>query len=305
MRPTLLAALFASLALPLLAAERPGDLHDVRIDPFFVETVPVQPSRHRLCVRGDFALDGFKTLSGTQTVRGLYTRAEPSLEYRYAPGGAAEIFFRLPYTAQNVELNTGDGSRVSSRYSAGAGQPSVGFKLPLSRWAAVEGRTALPTEAKDRTPRLGDGAHYGADLLFKTGRWHWQAGHTVRLPYEIQRATQTFRRRPGGVTEIALARTPRDARTAKSDYVGTVVELHGVYADHERLDGEAVEDSTSLAGRAIFGFVLGKINLRATHLTQVAVSVGFGDGIHKTEDPVFGVGDLHLTVGYELLWGFH
>ncbi len=305
MKRARLGLLAAFLAAPLFASDKPADFHDAPIEPFFVETVSVQPSRHKLSVRADFALDSYRTLLGTQTVRGLMTRAQPSLEYRYAPGGAAEIFFRLPYTAQNVELNDADGSRLFSQYSAGAGQPSVGFKLPFASWVAVEGRTDLPTEALDRTPRLGDGAHYGGDLLFRSGRWHFQAGHTVRLPYEIQGATETFRRRPGGVTELALARTSQDIHTSKTDYVGTVFELHGVYTDRERLDGESLKDSASLAGRAVFGFVLGKINLRATHLTQVAVSVGFGDGLHKTMDPMFGVGDLHLTIGYTLLWGSH
>jgi hypothetical protein len=81
------------------------------------------------------------------------------------------------------------------------------------------------------------------------------------------------------------------------------VEVHGIYADHTRLDGQGVSGSAALTGKVVFGFVLGKINPGATHLTRVAVSAGVGDLLHKTEDPTFGVGAVELTVGYGLYWG--
>jgi hypothetical protein len=290
--PLLLAALSAAAA----------ETHEVRFSPFFMEEARVQASRHQVTLRGDLSLDAFKAPASTETLDGLYTQARPALEYRYAPG-AGEIFFRVVYSAQNVELTSPSGARVESRYSAGAGQPVVGMKLPFADNAALELHTALPTEAVNRTPRLGDGAHYGGSLLLRAGRWHWSAGHTARLAYIIHGATETVRRAPGGVTELAVARTAKDFRTAKTDFVGTLLELHGVYIDRERLDGMPVKGSSALSGFGVFGFVLGKINPGATHLTRVAVSVGFGGGLHKTGDPAFGVGDLRLMVGYGLYWG--
>jgi hypothetical protein len=297
------ALLVLSLLVPCLrAGDKAPDLRDVRFAPILLESAYPQSYRHGLSFRTDFAVDNFKTTRGTESVTGLYSRAQPSLEYRYSPGGV-EVFFRALYTAQSVELRTADGVKKDSLYSAGAAQPSVGVKLPFASRAALLLHTAPPTTA-DRTPRLGDGAHYGGNLLLRTGRMNWSAGHTVRLPYQVDGASETFRRVPGAVTELGAAWLSRDIRTAKRDFVGTELEVLGIYTDRERLNGAPVRGSASMIGRGVFGFVLGKINPGGTHFTRVALSMGFGEGsLHRTQDPIFGVGDFHLTLGYAYLWG--
>jgi hypothetical protein len=284
------------------AAGNPGP-HDVRFDPVLMESAGIPPFRHHVDVRADLGLDGFRTQVGTETLRGMFTRARPSLEYRYAPAKNAEFLFRAPYMAQSSNLFSSDGRRVHTRYSAGASAPVIGFKLLLGRNVAFAAHTSPPTAAP-RDPPLGDGTHYDGMLLFHLGSCHVSASHTVRLPYAVHAATQTFRRESGDVTELALALTKRDDPAyPKRDYVAPTLEIHGIYSDRARLDGQGIPGSAALTGKFVFGFVLGKINSRATHLTRVAVSAGVGDLLHKTEDPTFGVGALELMLGYGLYWG--
>ena len=288
----------------LAVAVRGADAtHDVRFEPMFIETVTIQPYRQRVDTRVDLALDNFKTHEGTQTVKGLFTRCRPSLEYRYAPAPNTEILFRGIYTAQSVEYTSSDGRRVDGRYSAGFSDPTIGFKLVLFPWAAVAFHTEPPTAAT-RNPPLGDGAHFGGDLLFKAGPCHFSIGHTARPAYTVHTSSETFRREAGDVTDFAFALTKKDLPSyRKNDYVGPLAELHGIYTDRSRLDGQDVKDSAGFSGLAVFGFVLGKIDPQTVQRTRVAISVGFGDRLHKTQDPLFGVGELQLTVGYGLLWG--
>lgn len=291
--------------LSLLAAERRPGPHDVRFGPILMDSARIQPFRHRLDTRLDLGLDSYKTTLGTSTVKGLFTRVRPSLEYRFAPGPGAELFVLAPYVSQTDSLSADQGGeRLTSRHSAGFSAPTFGAKIGFSRSLALRLHTTPPTAAP-RDPRLGDGTHYGGYLLAHAGSTHLSAGHVVRLPYRAAASSGTFVQRDAGdVTEFAMAFTKRDASSfGKSDYVAPLIELHGTYADRERLDGEGVPQSASLTGRAVFGFVLGKINRRATHLTQVAAIVGFGDVLHATEDPLFGAEDIQLALGYVFLWG--
>lgn len=286
-------------AAPLFA----GEATPLRFTPIAMESALIQPFHHGLETRLDLAMDAFTIKAGTESLNGLFTRAQPSIDYRYAPAKNAEFLFHLPYTAQGEDRTDSNGKKVSSRYSAGASAPTVGFKILLGEKTALALRTRPPTAAP-RDPRLGDGTHYAGDILFKNGMFNLSVGHTVRLPYVVQTSTETHRRDPGDVDELAVALTSRDRPAfAQRDFVGPVMELHLLYADSDRLDGRGVSGSASLTGKAVLGFVLGKIDLDAVHLTTFAVSAGVGSLLHKTQDPVFGVGALQMTIGYGLLWG--
>jgi hypothetical protein len=301
------ALIFAGLlAAPSLiaAAERKPGTHDVRFQPVLMDAAGIQPFRHRLDFRLDLGLDSYKAASGTETLKGLFTRVRPSVEYRYAAGETAELFVRAPYTSQTDSLSAEKGGeRLFSRHSAGFSAPTFGAKIAFTSSAALQLHTTPPTAA-ERDPRLGDGTHYGGALLFHAGSTHLAVSHVVRLPYDTRVSSAPAQRDAGDVTELAFALTRRDAPNLnRNDYVGPLFELHGVYADRDQVDGEGVPASSSLTGKAVFGFVLGKINRKVTHLTQIAVQFGFGDVLHKTEDPLFGAGDLQLVMSYAFQWG--
>jgi hypothetical protein len=270
---------------------------EARYDPLLMEAAAPSAHRHAVEVGADFLLDGFKTEDASGTLKGLFTRGRPRLEYRYAPSRNVEVFFIGRYTAQNVVFRAADDSQVASGYSAGLSAPTVGFKLALGRRAALSLFDA-PATAATRSPALGDGAHHGARLLFRSGAFHFSAGHVVRLPYFTHGSSWTFRRDAGDVTELSVAMTKRNRRDYdKDDTVGPVAELHG-----SRLDGRAVRGSAGFSGRAVFGFALGRLKKDALHLTKVALAAGFGRTLHKTDDPLFGVGDVQLSVAYACHW---
>jgi hypothetical protein len=288
--------------LPSLAAEKPVD---IRFVPLVLESTTLFPYRHRMEVRADFGFDRFEESRGTSTLSGLFTRAAPSLEYRYTPSPSAEILLRLPYVAQGVELSPKPGgARLETRNAAGVGQPLIAIKTLFSPRLGIVLSVSPPSAPTAEDPPVAEGSRFGGQVIARTGRWHWGAGHTARLEYAVHGATGTQRWNPGDTSTFSIARTSSDnPRYAKKDYVGTVFELHGIYRDRDRVNGRAVPDSASLSGRAVFGFDLGHVNSRTAHVTRMGVSAGFGDTIHKTLDPMEGLADAQLLVGYLYLWG--
>lgn len=276
---------------------------EVPFAPIMTESAVILPYRHAVDIRLDLVMDSFKIPVGTETLKAMFTRAQPRLEYRYAPARNAEIFFRGLYTAQNVELTAEGGQRIQGRYSAGMSAPTVGFKLQMGKIGAVQLHTT-PATAANRDPRLGDGRHDGAKLLYGRGRWHASLGHTVRQSYDVRTSSGLVRRDAGDVTEFSLATTKHGIPfEAGKDFVAPVAELQMFFMDRERLGGYGVRASSGLTGKVAFGFVLGKMNRHVTHLTSVSAAIGMGDVLHKTEDPLFGVGDLQLLISYGMRWG--
>lgn len=290
------ASLFLLSPLGLRAA-------DIPFSPILTDSAVIQPYRHSMEFRLDLVMDSFKAPAGTETLKAMFTRAQPRVEYRYAPARNAEIFFRGRYTAQNVELTSAGGERLPGRYSAGMSAPTVGFKLRLGEIGGLALHTTPDTAAR-RDPRLGDGRHDGVKLLYGKGRWHAALGHTVRQPYDVRTASGPVRRDAGDVTELSIAKTKGGFPfQAGKDFVAPVAEAQMVFTDRDRVDGQGVRASSGLTGQVAFGFVLGKMNKHVTHLTSMSVAVGMGNVLHKTEDPLFGVGDLQLLVSYGMRWG--
>lgn len=292
--PLFLAAVL--LAVPLSAAP-------LRFRPILTESAVMADFKHAVDLRLDLMMDSYKIEEGTESFKGLFTRAQPRLEYRYAPARNTEIFFRGGYTAQNVERRTSDGKPAGGeRYSAGTCAPTIGFKLLLTKDIAAALHTT-PATAAQRDPRLGDGTHDGVSIMFGRGPWHGSVAHTVRLPYDVHGATGAFRRDAGDLTQISLALTKRGnfARGEKDD-VTPVLEAQALYADREKLDGHGVPGSAGWTGRIAVGFLLGRVNRHVTHLTSVSLSGGIGRGLHQTEDPLYGIGDLQIVTSYALYW---